>query len=150
MADDRNLWRLEGKEGFNLTYTDCLERAGCLLAHNDLDWPKPGNGAFKYGRTTGFTKGKINEVDAVIPDADRFLAMSVAVGDKEDLFVARGDSGSGAFDKDGKPCGIVWGKSSAALTGNLGFVLPLRSILKDIKESLKMLLEEEVVAEVYG
>lgn len=93
---------------------------------------------FKCGRTTAWTAGRANEIDAVKYGKwreGRALCILGAGNDKP--FSMKGDSGSIVFTDEGRPVAMVFGGRSPGFR-DVSFATPIDVIMEDIREKLDL------------
>ncbi|HTI51699.1 MAG TPA: hypothetical protein VL475_12130, partial [Planctomycetaceae bacterium] len=90
----------------------------------------------KYGRTTGYTKGKIIAINAVVGPiqytfGSAFFSNQIEIiGDRGDIFATHGDSGSLVVTDDRFPVALLFAGSDIT---HVVFVSPILPILDEFE-----------------
>jgi hypothetical protein len=113
--------------------------------------PDAGDAVSKIGRATGFTQSKYSGLRACsvakrrVNGADvEFETWEHVVSLPGDIFLQHGDSGSLAFNNDGKVVGLLFGGS---YTGDTAYFTSTSDLLADIRK-VTGLNEIRIVGEV--
>jgi hypothetical protein len=94
---------------------------------------------FKFGRTSGFTAGSLNEIRSDCCFEEETTEYCIVNVPSLNNFSYEGDSGACIFDFEGRIVGMIHsGNGKGQLFGaELTYVTPMQWILDDIKETLK-------------